>query len=68
MLDDNNFPLLRPLGILVSIPVLEVLRHQFSLKFGPVLVDMQNPEKTPSWIPLLLAVSCFNLILVTGSG
>lgn len=44
MVDSENF-VIRPLGVLISLPVLELLRQQYGLAFGSTIVDHRNPHE-----------------------
>lgn len=58
--------ILPPLGMLVSVPIMEVLRQQFSLSYGRCVCDWSQPNNTPQWNVLAFAFICITtLILVT---
>ena len=58
--------LLPPLSILVSLPVLECLRHQFALSYGRPMVNWEDPASTKSKNVIGFAlVSVVLLVMIT---
>jgi hypothetical protein len=54
------------MGVLVSVPIMEILRQQFALSYGRCVVDWSAPEYTSQWNVIAFALVCITiLILVT---
>jgi hypothetical protein len=58
--------LLQPLGILVSLPILETLRHLYAISYGPPVPDYKQLGKNDILLTLTFAICCFSIIVALG--
>ena len=58
--------LLQPLGILVSLPILESLRHVYAISYGSPVPDYKQLGKSDVLLTLTFALCCFTVIVALG--
>lgn len=63
--DSGNF-VIKPLGILISLPVLEVLRQQYGLAFGTTIIDHRSPQQAmdSQYHAICFAFVCISLLFI----
>ena len=63
--EEGNF-VIKPLGILISLPVLEVLRQQFGISFGPTIIDHRSPQQAADvqYNASIFAVVCICILFI----
>ena len=65
MKEDGNF-VIKPLGILISLPVLEVLRQQYGMSFGTTIIDHRAPYQAMDrqYHAIYFAIICISILFI----